>query len=474
MLIADIKLVFLVTDILLFLLLAMAISYFIYARKHEHLFAPWRYLARSSIAMGTGAILLSYLAIALIDSIHFQQKIHLNQGDTQQAHYSQTKSVLDLWLQPLQDRSEKSYSAPFASQLYVKENIEREDGSTFRDFPQLRHGGQHLTAHESKILDVIQRSFPGIGIGLFLGALLLVLIAIKVCFSQKIPIQDSLQQIILGKTKTRWRVFVLTFTGLFIVGGITAELSQVYHILGTDKIGESVLYQAIKSIRTGIIIGTLTTLVMLPFAIIMGIAAGYFRGWVDDVIQYIYTTLNSIPGLLLIASAILMLQVHMSNNADSYASLLERSDLRLVFLCMILGITSWTGLCRYLRAESLKLREMDYIAAARTMGVSHTRILGRHILPNVMHLVLITVVLDFSGLVLAEAVLAYVQIGVDPTTESWGNMINSARLEMAREPAVWWSLVAAFIFMLVLVLAANLFADVVRDALDPKSSHQHR
>ena len=131
-------------------------------------------------------------------------------------------------------------------------------------------------------------------------------------------------------------------------------------------------------------------------------------------------------------------------------------------------MTSWTGLCRYLRAESLKLREVDYVLAARALGAGHFAIIGRHILPNVMHIVLITVVLDFSGLVLAEAVLSYVQIGVDPTTHSWGNMINSARLEMAREPIVWWSLAAAFVFMFSLVLAANLFADVVRDALDPR------
>ena len=83
---------------------------------------------------------------------------------------------------------------------------------------------------------------------------------------------------------------------------------------------------------------------------------------------------------------------------------------------------------------------------------------------------LISVVLDFSSLVLAEAVLSYVNIGVDPTTESWGNMINSARLELARDPPVWWSLAAAFVFMFVLVLAANLFADAVRDGLDPRRS----
>jgi peptide/nickel transport system permease protein len=108
------------------------------------------------------------------------------------------------------------------------------------------------------------------------------------------------------------------------------------------------------------------------------------------------------------------------------------------------------------------------VQAATAFGVANSRILSRHILPNVMHMVLITIVLEFSGLVLAEAVLSYVGIGVDPTTNSWGNMINSARLEMAREPIVWWSLMAAFIFMFTLVLAANLFSDTVRDAFDPR------
>ena len=232
--------------------------------------------------------------------------------------------------------------------------------------------------------------------------------------------------------------------------------------------GEDVLYQALKSIRTGLVIGTLTTLVMLPAAIFLGVAAGYFRGWVDDVIQYLYTTLNSIPGVLLIAAAVLMLEVYMDTNADQFNSLLERADMRLLFLCLILGVTSWTGLCRLLRGETLKLRELDYVQAAHSFGVSSFTILGRHVVPNVMHIVLITVVLDFSGLVLAEAVLSYVGIGVDPTTQSWGNMINSARLELAREPVVWWSLVAALVFMFTLVLAANLFSDVVRDAFDPR------
>ena len=245
-------------------------------------------------------------------------------------------------------------------------------------------------------------------------------------------------------------------------------MSQNYHVFGTDKVGQDVLYQALKSIRTGLVIGTLTTLVMLPFAIAMGLMAGYFRGWVDDVIQYLYTTLNSIPGVLLIAASILLLQVYISNHANDFNSIEQRADLRLLFLCIILGITSWTGLCRLLRAETLKLREIDYVQAAKAFGVSNYKVMLQHLLPNVMHIVMISIVLDFSGLVLAEAVLSYINIGVDPSMYSWGNMINSARLEMAREPIVWWSLTAAFIFMFILVLAANLFSDAVRDAFDPR------
>jgi peptide/nickel transport system permease protein len=249
-------------------------------------------------------------------------------------------------------------------------------------------------------------------------------------------------------------------------------LSGSYHVLGTDKVGTDVFYQAVKSIRTGLVIGTLTTLVMLPFAILLGIMAGYFRGWVDDVIQYLYTTLSSIPGVLLIAAAILSIQVYIANHPELFETAIDRADLRLLALCVILGITSWTGLCRLLRAETLKLREMDYVQAATAFGVGKFTILGRHVLPNVLHIVLIIVVLDFSGLVLAEAVLSYVGVGVDPSTVSWGNMINGARLELAREPVVWWSLIAAFVFMFTLVLAANLFADAVRDAFDPRIREQ--
>jgi peptide/nickel transport system permease protein len=246
-------------------------------------------------------------------------------------------------------------------------------------------------------------------------------------------------------------------------------LSYHYHVLGTDKVGGDVFYQSLKSIRTGVLIGILTTLVMLPVSITLGISAGFFGGWIDDAIQYLYTTLNSIPGVLLIAGAVLVMQVMMDNNPQWFETTLERSDLRLLFLILILGMTSWTGLCRLLRAETLKISQVEFVTAAKAFGVSKWKIIFRHIMPNLMHIILISVVLDFSALVLAEAVLSYVGVGVDPTMYSWGNMINQARLEMAREPMVWWSLFSAFIFMFILVLAANLLSDRIQKVLDPRS-----
>jgi peptide/nickel transport system permease protein len=230
-----------------------------------------------------------------------------------------------------------------------------------------------------------------------------------------------------------------------------------------------VLYQALKSIRTAVVIGSLSTVATLPLAVLLGVLAGYFKGWVDDAIQYFYTVLSSIPPVLLIAALVLLIQVWIDQNPQWFDTGLERAEFRLFLLCLILGLTGWATLCRLLRAETMKIAELEYVQAARAFGVGHWQIMRRHILPNVMHLVLIVTVLDFSGLVLYEAVLSYVGVGVDPTSSSFGSMINLARSEMSRDPAVWWSLASAFALMLALVLAANLFADGVREAFDPRA-----
>jgi peptide/nickel transport system permease protein len=383
-------------------------------------------------------------------------------------------SVLDALAAPLRSRNEKTYSEPFATRLYAKESIDLPGGGTTRDYPRLKHGGKHLGDDEGAVAaDAGFTAFRAAAIA-FVGWLGLVAAAsLAVGQQHDMPGEASrsgLQRIWRGETDFAWNAVLVTLGLILLVALPLFWLAGSYHVFGTDKVGQSVLYQVLKSVRTGLIIGLVTTLVMLPMAVLLGIVAGYFRGWADDLIQYVYTVLNSIPGVLLIAAAVLMMQVVIDTHPQWFSTAAERADLRLLALCFILGITSWTGLCRLLRGETLKLRELEYIQAAQAFGVSSWRIIVRHILPNLMHIVIIALVMDFSGLVLAEAVLSYVGIGVDPTMTSFGTMINNARMELGREPVVWWSLAAAFAAMFILVLAANLFADAVRDAFDPRAA----
>lgn len=438
------------TDALIFMLVFALLVLAFSLRNKEHIKHGLKKVADSKIGMVSLVVLVFFVAVGLLDSVHFKSAD--NKG-------SEIISLLDHWAAPLKEHVEKTYSAPFAVTLYSKEIISAADGTPQWSYPRLTFGGRHLQDPATqRIPDILKKSCLAFVEGcLASGLLVLVLLLVR------FKIQAATHTF-FTLSPALCTVFIIVLLSYMLF-----YLSGYYHVFGTDKVGEDVLYQAVKSIRTGLVIGTLTTLVMLPMAIIFGILAGFFRGWVDDVIQYIYTTLNSIPSVLLIAASVLMVQVYMANHEASFTSVVVRSDMRLLFLCLILGVTSWTGLCRLLRAETLKLREMEYVQAAYALGVKQSTILVRHILPNVMHLVIITVVLDFSSLVLAEAVLSYINIGVDPTTYSWGNMINGARLEMAREPIVWWSLSAAFVFMFALVLAANLFADVVQNALDPRA-----
>ncbi|MEI6707232.1 MAG: ABC transporter permease [Methylococcales bacterium] len=436
------------TDRLIFTLIFSILALGFALRGKEHLKRPLHTIANNKVGMVSLVVLVFFVLIGLLDSVHFKQ----------QGAGNEIISALDYWATPLRTHGEKTYSAPFATHLFSKEMMTQADGSMQWGYPRLQFGGQHLADNSDKLADVLQKT----AVGVFQGVVCFMALMLVYWMFSKNKVQDE------ESSSFTFQPVPCTLFVLITLSYILIHLSGYYHVLGTDKVGEDVFYQAVKSIRTGLIIGTLTTLIMLPMAIIFGILAGFFRGWVDDVIQYFYTALNSIPSVLLIAASILMVQVYMANHEADFTSVVVRSDTRLLFLCLILGVTSWTGLCRLLRAETLKLREMEYVQAAYALGVKQHTILLRHILPNVMHIVLISVVLDFSSLVLAEAVLSYINIGVDPTTFSWGNMINGARLEMAREPIVWWSLTAAFVFMFALVLAANLFADTVQDAFDPR------
>jgi peptide/nickel transport system permease protein len=463
------KPVILWTDALVFLLVAAVIAFGWYVTRHEHLMAPWRKVMHSRYGMCALVVLAPFIAVGLLDSLHYRPRLESMQGAGSSSYSVEVLSVLDHLAAPLRTKSERTYSAPLAAYAYAMETTTLPDGSQMRAYPRLKYGGAQLKDPTTELVpDVLRRTLAGVGLGVVGWIVLTTLVAAWLAQRRGRGFGEVLSVILRGESGVPWRAMLVTAGLLLLIAGPIVVLSGHYHVLGTDKVGQDVLYETLKSVRTGLVIGTLTTLIMLPFALLLGIMAGYFRGWVDDIIQYFYTTLNSIPGVLLIAASVLIIQVLMDRNADMFETVTERADVRLLALCLILGITSWTGLCRLLRGEALKLRELEYVQAAQAFGVSDWGIITRHLLPNVMHIVLIAVVMDFSGLVLAEAVLSYVGVGVDPSMISFGTMINNARLELARDPIVWWSLAAAFVWMFTLVLSANLFADAVRDAFDPR------
>ncbi|MYN13732.1 ABC transporter permease subunit [Pusillimonas sp. TS35] len=462
------KFVFLWTDVFILLLAAGILAYAWRVRRSASLRQAWAHIGRTTSAMCAAVVLVFFAGAGLLDSIHYRPLLPPVAGQAGTPVYSPVlRSALDdlLVLTNLSAR-EQTYSAPLAIRRFTKET-ELIDGEPVRDYPRLKHAGQGVEDGATHHADVYRRLATGLAIGLAASAVVAGLLTLAHLRGGR-GTGAAWRTWWRGEADMPWRAMWLTLSVLLLLTSVALALSTNYHVLGTDRTGNDVLWQCIKSIRTALVIGTLTTLAMLPPALVFGISAGYFKGRIDDIIQYVYTTLTSIPGVLLIAACVLMMQVYIDNNPDLFDTVASRADLRLFLLCMILGLTGWAGLCRLLRAETLKLRELEYVQAARAFGISHWRIMRRHLLPNVMHIVLITLVLEFSGLVLYEAVLSYLGIGVDPSTPSYGTMIDSARLEMSRDPMIWWNLLGAFVFLLALVLSANIFADAVQDAFDPR------
>ena len=466
------KFVLLWTDAAMWLLVVALVAYTWHVLRSPALASTWRKVFRDPAALASSVVLLVCLGLTLLDSVHYRPLLPPAPGaaaNAAPAYESRTRSLLDAFMADLIAAREATYSVPLAYLGFTKESVEIA-GQVQRVAPRLKFGGAHLKVPESEWMpDLLARAMAGLVAGaaaaVVMGALFIALLARL----QRRGWRQAASAIWQREGDIPWHVALATTAVICLLAGPATALSGPYHLLGTDLTGNDVLYQALKSIRTAFVIGTLATMATLPLAVVLGIMAGYFKGWVDEVIQYLYTVLSSVPNVLLIAACVLMVQVFLDKHPEMFETGAERADLKLFLLCAVLGLTGWAGLCRLLRGETLKLRELEYVQAATAFGVSAWRIMLKHIFPNVAHLMLIVTVLDFSSLILYEAVLSYVGVGVDPSMNSFGGMINLARNEMSRDPLVWWSFAAAFGFMVTLVLAANLFADGVRDAFDPRS-----
>lgn len=216
---------------------------------------------------------------------------------------------------------------------------------------------------------------------------------------------------------------------------------------GTDIFGRSVLLKTVYGAYVSMSVGLFSGLIALPIGVVLGATAGYFGGWIDDVITWFYTTISNIPSILLILSMALILGKGLTS------------------INLALGLSAWVGICRLIRGEFLKHKEREYVQAAKSLGAGNARRIFIHILPNVFHLIIINFSFLFVGAIKTEVVLSYLGLGVQGIP-SWGTMIDEAKLELAR--GVWWQLGAATVAMMAVVLALNIVGDALRDALDPK------
>ncbi len=220
-----------------------------------------------------------------------------------------------------------------------------------------------------------------------------------------------------------------------------------FYLMGTDGLGRSVFLRLVQGARIAFKVGLVTSLIAIPIGVILGCLAGYFGGIVDDLIVWLYSTFQAIPGLLLILAIAMV------------------AGKGLLGVYLGIGLTTWVGLCRLVRAEVLKHRGQAYVQAARVMGYHPFRIMFLHILPNVMHVVIVTFTLRFSMAINTEVFMSFLGLGV-ANEPSWGLMINSARLRLWQ--GIWWEMTFVTLAIFFLVMALNIVGDTLRDALDPR------
>jgi peptide/nickel transport system permease protein len=218
-----------------------------------------------------------------------------------------------------------------------------------------------------------------------------------------------------------------------------------------------VLLKTILGAKVSLMVGFMANVIAVPLGMILGAVAGFYGRWIDDLIVWLYSTLASIPGI------ILLIAMKYAFRGRSVFGL-DLTGIHGVYIA--LGVISWIGTCRLIRAETMKIRELDYVVAARASGRGNLAILFRHVMPNVAHIGIINFSLGFVGAVHSEVILSYLGLGVDVGVPSWGTMINGARMDLFA--GRWWEVTSAVTAMFFLVLALNIFGDRLRDALDPR------
>lgn len=228
----------------------------------------------------------------------------------------------------------------------------------------------------------------------------------------------------------------------------THRLADLFHHpLGTDNLGRDVGRRIIQGARIAFQVGVVTSLIAIPLGVLLGCLGGYFGGRTDALVVWLYSTVASMPGLLFILAI----------------AVVVGKGLMGVYLGI--GLTTWVGVCRLVRGEVIKHRDLPYVQAAKIMGHGPFHILFRHILPNIAHVIIIVFSLRFPAAVSTEVFISFLGLGAQ-NEPSWGIMINNARLRLWQ--GMWWELTFVTIALFLLILSFNLVGDALRDAFDPR------
>jgi len=219
------------------------------------------------------------------------------------------------------------------------------------------------------------------------------------------------------------------------------------HYLGTDQLGRDVFSRMLYGSQISLSVGFVAVGISILIGILVGAMAGYKGGWVDSLLMRFVDIMLSFPSFFLILTVVAILRPNIYN------------------VMIVIGITSWEGTARFVRAEFLSLKERDYVQAARALGVKDRRIIFRHILPNALAPVFVTASLGVASAILIEAGLSFLGFGVQPPAPSWGNILTEGRTYIFD---AWWLTVFPGLAILITVLSFNLFGEGLRDALDPR------
>jgi peptide/nickel transport system permease protein len=218
-------------------------------------------------------------------------------------------------------------------------------------------------------------------------------------------------------------------------------------MLGTDVFGRSVLYKILAGTKTAMLIGLLVPAIAVPIGVVLGALAGYYGGAIDAVVVWLFSVVSSLPEILIVVAISFVL------------------GKGIAAICIAMGAVEWIGLCRLVRGEFIKHRGREYVLASRLLGASDFRVIFVHVLPNVLHLAIITASLEVLGAIKSEVILTYLGVGVQ-NGASWGTMISDAAGELVQ--GIWWPLAGVVLAMFFLIYALNVVGDALRDALDPK------